>query len=45
VRLHQLLKSVEDIEGGVRVTLDSTIELDGSEKPALVAEVVYMFFD
>jgi acyl dehydratase len=45
VRLHQVLKSVEDIEGGVRVTLDSTIELEGSDKPALVAEVVYLFFD
>ena len=45
VRLHQTLKSAEDIEGGVRVTLDSSVELEGSDKPALVAEVVYLFFD
>jgi acyl dehydratase len=45
VRLHQVLKSAEDIEGGVRVTLDSSVELEGSDKPALVAEVVYLFFD
>ena len=45
VRLHQTLNLVEDIKGGMRVTLDSTIELEGSDKPALVAEVVYLFFD
>ena len=45
VRLTQLLKSAEDIDGGVRLTLDSTMELEGSDKHALVAEVVYLAFD
>src|SRR5207342_3856292 len=30
VRLHQTLKNVEDIEGGVRMTFDSQIEVEGS---------------
>ena len=45
VRLHQVLKDVEDVKGGVRMIFDSTIELEGSEKPALVAEAIFMAFD
>jgi acyl dehydratase len=45
VRLHQSLKAVDDIQGGVRLTFDSTIELEGSEKPALVAETLALVFD
>ncbi len=45
VRLHQTLKAVDDIQGGVRLTFDSTIELEGSEKPALVAETLALVFD
>ena len=45
VRLHQTLKAVEDIAGGVRMTFESTIELEGSGKPALVAEALALAFD
>jgi acyl dehydratase len=45
VRLHQVLKAVDDIQGGVRLTLESTIELEGAEKPALVAETLALAFD
>lgn len=45
VRLHQVLKSVEDIAGGVRLTFDSTVELQGSGKPALIAEALVLAFD
>jgi len=45
VRLHYVLKDVEDVKGGVRMIFDSTIELEGSEKPALVAEAIFMAFD
>jgi acyl dehydratase len=45
VRLHQVLKGVEDVKGGVRMTFDCTVELEGSEKPALVAEALFMAFD
>jgi acyl dehydratase len=45
VRLHQVLKTVEDISGGVRLTFDSTVEIDGSPKPVLVAETMSLAFD
>ena len=35
VRLHQTLTKVEDIEGGVRMTFDSQMEIEGSSRPAL----------
>jgi acyl dehydratase len=45
VRLHQVLTAVEDITGGVRLTFESTVELEGSEKPALVAAALVLAFD
>ena len=45
VRLHQTLKNVEDIEGGVRLTFDSQIEVEGSSRPALVAENIGLAYD
>src|SRR5580693_2631524 len=45
VRLHQTLKNVEDIAGGVRMTFASQIEIEGSSRPALVAETMGLAFD
>lgn len=45
VRLHQTLKNVEDVEGGVRMTFESTMEVEGSTRPALVAETLSLAFD
>ena len=45
VRLQYVLKGVEDVKGGVRMIFESTVELEGSGKPALVAEVIFMAFD
>src|SRR4051812_4778087 len=45
VRLHQTLKNVEDIDGGVRLTFESQIEVEGSSRPALVAENIGLAFD
>ncbi len=44
VRLSQTLKNVEDIDGGVRMTFDSTMEIDGSARPALVAETLSLAY-
>ena len=44
VRLHQTLKSVEDVEGGVRMIFDCTVELEGSTRPALVSETIIIAF-
>ena len=45
VRLSQVLKHVEDIEGGVRMTFESTMEIEGSVRPALVAETLSLAYD
>ena len=45
IRLHQKIKSVEAVQGGVRVTSESHVELEGAEKPVLIAEIMSMMFD
>ena len=40
IRLRQRIKNVEDIQGGVRVTSEMTVEVEGLDKPALVAEIL-----
>jgi acyl dehydratase len=42
VRLHETLKAAEPIDGGVRLTLDCTIEIEGQERPAMLAEIVVL---
>ena len=45
IRLRGKLASASEVPGGVQVVADLTMEVDGSEKPALVAEAVYRFYD
>jgi len=45
VRLSQTLKNVEAISGGVRMTFESTMEVEGSARPALVAETLSLAYD
>src|SRR6266852_9946130 len=45
IRLRQKIKSVEPVEGGVRITSESTVEVEGAARPALVAETIGMSFD
>jgi acyl dehydratase len=46
IRLRQKIKSVEPIEGGgVRITSESTVEVEGASRPALVAETISMQFE
>jgi acyl dehydratase len=40
IRLRQRIANVEEIEGGVRVTSQMTVEIEGQAKPALVAETM-----
>jgi len=41
VRLTQKIKAVDDIEGGgVRITSEMTLEVEGSKRPAVVAETL-----
>lgn len=45
VRLRQTIKAAEIVEGGVRVTSDCVIEIEGQERPALVAEFLMLVYD
>ncbi len=45
IRVRQKVKAVDPIAGGVRVTWESTVEVEGEERPALVAETISMMFD
>lgn len=45
VRLHQTVKACELLPNGARMTFDCTIEVEGKEKPALVAETLVQIFD
>jgi acyl dehydratase len=45
VRLHQKLLKVEDIEGGVRMTFENRMEIEGQTRPALVAETIALAYE
>ena len=45
VRLRQKLLKVEDIDGGVRLFYENQIEIEGSSRPALVAETIALAYD
>jgi acyl dehydratase len=44
VRLRQRIKSVEPRNGAVRLTLECVIEIQGEERPALVADYVALYY-
>ena len=45
VRLRVEVLDVQDIEKGQQVTLQHTVEIEGSEKPACIAETVTLLMD
>ncbi len=45
IRLHGAVDSVEDVPGdGVQVSVDFTVEVEGSAKPACVARALYRYY-
>jgi acyl dehydratase len=44
LRAGATLAAVEEIPGGAQVTMDLTFEVDGQDKPACVASVVYRYY-
>src|SRR5512146_2419289 len=44
LRLGATLANVEDIAGGVQVTMDLTFEVEGKDKPSCVAECIYRYY-
>lgn len=45
VRLHQTLKAIEPVDGGIRIFCDAQVEIEGQTRPALVAETIMLAFD
>ena len=45
VRLKQKLLNVEDIAGGGRLFYENQIEIEGSDRPALIAETIALAYD
>lgn len=44
VRLRQTLKTAEPVKGGIRLTMTCTMEVEGSERPAFVADFIFLAF-
>ena len=44
LRIGASIANVEEIAGGAQVTLDLTFEVEGSEKPACVAQAIYRYY-
>ena len=44
VRARATLNNVEDVPGGIQVTVGITFEVEGSDKPVCVAEGVYRYY-
>lgn len=45
LRLRQSVKECLQLDNGVRITFESTIEIEGQERPALVADTLLQIFD
>jgi acyl dehydratase len=44
IRTRATLAGVEDVAGGVQVTIDAVIEREGSDKPVCVAQPIFRFY-
>jgi acyl dehydratase len=44
LRLGATVVEVEEVKGGIQLTLDLTMEVEGASKPSCVAQVVYRYF-
>jgi len=45
VRLVQKLKAVDPVEGGCRLTFEATVEIEGEDRPAVIAETLAIAYD
>jgi acyl dehydratase len=45
LRMHMTLKEVHLVAGGARIVSECTVELEGRERPALIAEIISMVFE
>src|SRR5271168_474657 len=45
IRLRLTIKEVETVSGGVRITNEGTMEIEGGSRPVLVSETIGMVYD
>ena len=45
VRVHVRLKASEPVEGGRRLVTEATVEIEGKDRPALVAEIITVAYE
>lgn len=45
IRIGARLASVEDVAGGLQVTVETTFECEGAAKPSCVAELVFRYYN
>lgn len=45
IRLRQTVKAAEPVDGAVRFTFESTVEVEGANRPALVAETIVLIYE
>ena len=44
IRMNAVIASVTEVKGGVQIGVDQTIEIEGAERPAVVAHALYRFY-
>lgn len=44
IRVGAVVSGLEEIPGGVQILMDATVEIQGSPKPALVAQLLYRYY-
>ena len=44
IRVQLTLKSAEPVEGGIRLIFDNVVEIEGADKPALIAETIQVAY-
>ncbi len=44
IRMHAKIDSITEVKGGIQLGVTQTVEVEGGEKPAVVAEGLYRFY-
>ncbi|AWB89633.1 MaoC family dehydratase [Salinibacterium hongtaonis] len=44
IRLQATIADVEEVKGGLQITIDMTMEIEGAEKPAAIAQAIHRFY-
>jgi acyl dehydratase len=44
IRMSAVIDSITEVKGGIQLGVTQTVEVEGSEKPAVIAEGLYRFY-